>query len=257
MTVVHPTAIVNEKATLGEDVEIGPYSVIGPNVKIGKGSRLMSHVVLDGHTTIGEQCRIFPFASIGTESQDLKYKGAESFVTIGDRTVLREYATVNSGTNEGDLTSVGSDCFLMAYTHVAHACKVGDKVVMANCATLAGHVVVEERAILGGFVAVHQFARIGTMCMIGGCTKIVQDCPPFMLIDGSPAQVRGTNAIGLKRNNFDPEERKALKGAYKLLYRSDLSTKQALERIRSELGAFAEVQRLVSFIEMSQRGIIK
>jgi len=257
MTSVHPTAIVAEGAELGADVELGPYCIVGPNVSIGDGTRVMSHVVLDGFTKLGSGCTVFPFACIGTQTQDLKYKGGKTFVEIGDRTTLREYVTVNSGTNEGEVTSVGTGCHIMAYSHVAHACRVGNDVIMANCATLAGEVVVEDQAILGGFSGVHQFVRVGRLCMTGGCTKVTQDCPPFMIVDGNPASVRGVNVIGLDRRGIDPEARKALKRAYKLLYRDGLSTSQAVDGIRGEMSGIAEVDHLVSFIESSKRGIVK
>ena len=257
MTSVHPTAVVADGAELGADVEIGPYSVVGPNCSIGDGTRLMSHVVLDGFTKIGRECAVFPFACIGTRTQDLKFKGGKTFVEIGDRTTLREYVTVNSGTNEGEVTSIGSDCHIMAYSHVAHACRVGNEVIMANCATLAGEIEVEDQAILGGLSAVHQFVRIGRLCMIGGCTKITQDCPPFMIVDGNPASVRGVNVVGLERRNVDPEARKLLKQVYRLLYREGLSTSQAVEKIRAEVPGSPEVNHMVLFIENSGRGIIK
>ncbi|MFC1462736.1 acyl-ACP--UDP-N-acetylglucosamine O-acyltransferase [Verrucomicrobiota bacterium] len=257
MTSVHPTAIVAEGAELGADVEIGPYCIVGPNVSIGDETRLMSHVVLDGFTRLGSRCTVFPFACIGTQTQDLKYKGDKTSVEIGDGTTLREYVTVNSATNEGEVTSVGTGCHIMAYSHVAHACRVGDEVIMANCATLAGEVVVEDQAILGGLSAVHQFVKIGRLCMTGGCTKVTQDCPPFMIVDGNPANVRGVNVIGLERRGVDAGARKLLKLAYKILYREGLSTSQAVDRIRAEIPGSPEVDHLVSFIESSERGIVK
>lgn len=257
MTIIHPTAIVNDGAKLGEGVEVGPYSIIGGHVTIGSGSRIMPHVVLDGWTGIGSNCTIFPFATIGTQTQDLKYRGAKTFVEIGDRTTIREYVTVNSSTEDGETTRVGADCLLMAYSHVAHACEVGNGVIMANCATLAGHIVVEDEAIIGGLTAVHQFVRIGRLCITGGCTKVIQDCPPFMTVDGNPARVRGTNAVGMKRKNIGSRAQKLLKQAYRVLYRKKLSTSQALEKIRAELEMCPELEHLVSFIEKSERGVIK
>jgi UDP-N-acetylglucosamine acyltransferase len=257
MTQVHPSAVVDPAARLGENVEVGPYCVIGPNVTVGDGTRLMSHVVVDGRTTIGKECTIFPFACLGTQTQDLKFKGAATFVEIGDKTTLREYVTVNSGTNEGEVTRVGSGCHIMAYCHVAHACRVGDGVIMANCATLAGEVEVEDRAILGGLSAVHQFCRIGTMCMVGGCTKITQDCPPYMMIDGNPATVHGLNIIGLKRRGVPLEVVGRMKEAHRLLYRQDLSTSQALEQIETTVESCPEVAHLLAFVSESKRGIIK
>lgn len=254
---IHPTAIISKGAELGKGVEAGPYSVIGPHITVGDGTRIMSHVVLDGWTRIGRNCSVFPFASIGTQTQDLKYKGARTFVEIGDRTTLREFVTVNSATNEGEVTRIGSDCLIMAYSHVAHACEVGNEVIIANCGTLAGHVVVEDRAILGGLSAVHQFVRIGELSIIGGCTRVTQDSPPFMMVEGNPAKVRGTNSVGLKRRNIDPQAQRQLKLAYRILYRQGLSVRQALEKIRTEVDVCREIEHLVSFIEKSERGIIK
>ena len=257
MTDIHPTAIVDKGAELADGVEVGPYSVIGPNVRLGAGTRIRSHVVLDGRTTLGRDCTMFPFACIGTQTQDLKYEGGETFVEIGDGTTLREYVTVNSGTNEGEVTRVGSRCHIMAYAHVAHACRVGDEVIMANCATLAGEVVVEDQAILGGLSAFHQFVRVGRLCMVGGMARISQDCPPFTLVAGEPAGVRGINVIGLKRRGFGPEVAGVLKEAYRHLYRSDLTTSNAVKRIREELEMTPELEHLVTFIEQSERGIIR
>lgn len=257
MTNIHSSAILAEGAQLGSDVEVGPYCVLGPDVKIGDGSKLMSHVVVDGCTTIGSKCNIFPFACIGTQTQDLKFAGAKTFVVIGDGTTIREYVTVNSGTNEGEVTSVGSACHIMAYSHIAHACAVGDHVIMANCATLAGDVTIEDHAILGGLSAVHQFTRIGRLCIVGGCTRVSQDCPPFMMIAGNPAEVRGINSVGLKRGDVSAETQRLLKEAYKILYRKELSTSKAVEEIRQTLGTCSEIEHLLAFVENSERGIIK
>jgi UDP-N-acetylglucosamine acyltransferase len=257
MTDIHQTAVVGKGAELGDGVQIGPFCVIGPNVTIGSGTKLMSHVVLDGLTKIGRDCAIFPFASIGTQTQDLKFKGGKTYVEVGDRTTLREYVTINSGTNDGEVTKVGSGCHICAYAHVAHACKVGNEVIMSNCATLAGEVVVEDQVIIGGLTAAHQFVRIGRLCMVGGCTAVRQDCPPFMIVAGNPAEVAGLNSVGLKRKNVGEETQAELKRAYKMLYRDGLSTSQALEKMRAELGMSAEVEHLISFIAGSERGITK
>ena len=257
MTVIHATAVVHEHAALGENVEIGPYCVIGPHVRIEDGTTLKSHVVVDGKTTIGRECSVFPFASLGSQTQDLKYQGAEAFVTIGDRTTLREYVTVNSGTNEGEVTRVGSDCHIMAYAHIAHACQVGNEVIMANCATLAGDVLVEDQAVLGGMAGVHQFVRIGRMSMLGGCTKVTKDCLPYMIIDGNPAHVRGPNKIALSRRDVGTDVQAAIKQAYRILFREDLSTSQAVQKIRDEVEAGPEIEHLLTFAEHSKRGITK
>lgn len=257
MSGIHPTAVIAEGAQVGEGVEIGPYCVIGPNVSIGAGACLRPHVVIDGHTTIGAGCNIFSFACIGSQTQDLKFRGGRSTVEIGDRTTLREYVTVNSGTNEGEKTVVGSGCHIMAYCHVAHACRVGNGVIMANCATLAGDVTIEDQAVVGGLCGVHQFCRIGRMCMVGGCTKVVKDLPPYMMVDGNPAEVRGLNLIGLERRGVSEADRHILKQAYRLLYRKDLSVQQALAEIRGTLEACEVLAHLTGFIEASERGILK
>jgi UDP-N-acetylglucosamine acyltransferase len=255
MSEIHQTAVVAAGAELAADVEIGPYCVIGPNVKIGAGTHLMSHVVVDGWTTIGQGCRLFPFACIGTQTQDLKYKGGKSFVVVGDRTTLREYVTVNSCTNEGDTTSVGSDCTILAYCHIAHACKVGNGVIMSNCATLAGDVHVEDMAIVGGLTGVHQFVRIGSMAMVGGCSAVRKDVPPYMLVAGNPTEVHGPNIVGLQRRGVSEESRQKLKEAYRLLYRKQLNVKDALEAIRREIQSCPEIEHLIDFVSKSERGI--
>ena len=257
MTNVHPTAIVEDGAELGDGVEIGAYSIIGPTVTIGAGTRIQPHVVVDGKTTIGEGCNFFPFSCVGTQTQDLKFSGGDTFVEIGDRTTLREYVTVNSGTNEGEITRVGSDCTILAYCHVAHACKVGNEVIMSNGATLAGDVIVEDQAIIGGLTGVHQITRIGRLCMVGGCSKIVKDCAPFMIVDGSPAQMRGVNVIGMERRGIDNSVRDALKKGYRTLFRKGFSTQQALAEIRDAGEMCPEMEHLVAFIEDSERGITK
>jgi UDP-N-acetylglucosamine acyltransferase len=257
VTDVHRTAVVADGAGIDEGVDIGPYCVIGPHVKIGAGTRLMSHVVIDGWTTLGRDCRVFPFATLGAETQDMKFSGEQTFVEIGDGTTIRECVTVNASTNEGETTRVGSGCLIMAYCHVAHACDVGDRVIMANSAHLAGHVTIEEKAIIGGVTAVHQFVRIGTLCMVGAGSKLVQDCPPYMMIDGNPARVRGINGVGLKRNGVDGKVRNLLKQSYRALYRDGLSTRQAVEKIRSGPESAPEVDRLLAFVEGSERGIVK
>jgi len=257
MTAVHPTAVVAPGAELGADVEVGAYSIVGPRVRIGDGARILPHVFLDGWTTLGAGCTVFPFASLGSQTQDLKFKGGRTFVEIGERTTIREYVTVNSGTEEGEVTKVGAGCLLMAYSHVAHKCRVGDGVIIANGGTLAGHVAVEDHARIGGLTAVHQFVRIGRLSIVGGMSRIVQDVPPFMLAEGNPAAVHGPNAVGLERAGVSPEARAKIKAAYKILYRQGLSTSQALEKIGGEIEACPEIEHLAAFIRASERGIIK
>ncbi len=254
---IHSSAIVEDGAQIGDGVEIGAYSVIGANVKIGDGTRIHPHVVIDGVTTIGKKCEFFPFACIGTQTQDLKFSGGETSVKIGDRTTLREYVTVNSGTNGGEQTIVGSDCHILAYCHVAHACRVGNGVIMSNGATLAGDVIVEDQAIIGGLSGIHQFTRIGRLCMVGGMTKITKDCPSFMIVDGNPARVRGVNVIGLERKQVDSASRDSIKKAYRLLYRDGLSTQQAIDEIKKSIEPCDELSQLIAFVESSKRGILK
>jgi len=258
MATIHPTAIVDAKAQLAADVEVGPYAIIGPDVKIGAGTVVQAHAYLSGHTTIGGKCQIFPFACVGMKSQDLKYQeGDVTYVEIGDSTVLREFSTVHLGTKPGEVTKVGTNCLVMAYCHIAHGCNVGNHVIMSNVATLAGEVTIEDFAIIGGMTGVHQFCRIGTHAMIGGATKVRQDCPPFMLTETSGAETRvlGPNIVGLQRRGFSSEVRAALKEAYRLLYREGLNRSQALERIKYEIESLPEIQRLVEFYATSQRGV--
>jgi len=258
MTNIHPTAIVDPQAELADGVEVGPYAVIGANVKIGSDTLVRQHANIEGHTTIGSQCQIFPFACIGMKSQDLKYvEGDITYVEIGDRNVLREFCTVHLGTKPGEITKIGSDCLIMAYCHVAHGCKVGNHVIMSNNATLAGEVVVDDYAILGGMSAVHQFCRIGTYAMIGGASKVRQDCAPYMITDvsGDDGRVGGPNIVGLKRHGFGIDVRNALKEAYRILYREGLNRTQALDKLRYEMNELPEIKHLIDFFTNSQRGV--
>ena len=223
MSQIHSTAVIEDGARIAEGCHIGPYCIIGPNVTLGKGCTLHSHVVIDGHTELGVANVIYPFASIGLQSQDLKHSGGTTHTRIGNQNTFREYVTVHSATNDGDATVIGSRNNLLAYTHVAHDCQLGDHIVMSNVATLAGHVTVEDRAIIGGIAAVHQFCRIGTMSIIGGCSKVVQDVPPYMLADGNPTITRALNKEGLKRNDVSGESQAALKQAHRILFRENLA----------------------------------
>jgi UDP-N-acetylglucosamine acyltransferase len=248
MATIHPTAIVHPGAQLGENVVIGPYSIIGEHVELGDNTEVQSHVVVDGHTRIGRNCRLFPFACIGMQTQDLKYAGGTTYAEIGDGTTLREFATVHTGTRDGEVTRIGQKCLIMAYVHVAHGCRVGNEVIMSNAVQLAGEVEVDDMAIISGMTGVHQFTRIGRMAMIGAATKIAQDVPPYM--------VRGPNVVGMQRRNVPTESRSAIKQAYKLLYREGLNHSQAIERIRAEVLDCPEVRELTSFVEKSTRGIV-
>ncbi|HEY3423633.1 MAG TPA: acyl-ACP--UDP-N-acetylglucosamine O-acyltransferase [Negativicutes bacterium] len=254
---IHETAVVHPGTRIGKDVEIGPYAVIGENVIIGDGTKIAAHVTIDGWTSIGKNCVIFPSVSIGSEPQDLKFRGEKSYVFIGDETKIREFATVNRATGEGEETRIGSNCLLMAYTHVAHNCVVGNHVVMSNAATLAGHVVVEDRVVIGGLAGVHQFVKIGMNAMIGGASKVVQDVPPFVIVDGHPAKVSGLNNVGMSRAGISLVARQNLKKAYKLLYRSGLSLAQAIAVMEQELESCEEVEHFLRFLRNAERGICR
>jgi UDP-N-acetylglucosamine acyltransferase len=254
---ISPTAVIHPKAQIGAGCFIGPYCVIGENVALGPGCRLHSHVVIDGHTTLGENNEIFPFASIGLKTQDLKWKGGITRTQIGSNNTFREYVTIHSATGDGEVTKVGSRNHILAYSHIAHNVTLGDHIIMSNVATLAGHIQVEDRAVIGGLAAVHQFCRIGTMAIIGGCSKVVQDVPPYMLADGNPARTRTINKVGLERNGVSEEAQTALKHAYKILFRDRLTIPNALSRIESELPPLPEVRHLVAFARGSERGLSK
>ena len=254
---IHPTAVIHARAQIGAGCEIGPFCVIGENVALGDHCRLHSHVVLDGHTTLGEGNEIFPFASIGLKTQDLKWKGGLTRTNIGSHNTFREYVTIHSATGDGETTTVGSHNHILAYCHIAHNVTLGDSIIMSNVATLAGHIVVEDRAVIGGLAAVHQFCRIGTMSIIGGCSKVVQDVPPYMLADGNPARARTINKVGLERNGVSEEAQAALKQAYKILFREGLTIPNALSKIESTLPPLAELRRLADFVRASERGISK
>ena len=255
---IHPSAIVAPTARLGAGVTIGPYSTIGDQVTLGDGTTVGAHVVVEAGVEVGRNCRIFSHAVLGSEPQDLKFRGEKSMLIVGDGTIIREFATLNRATSGGGgKTVVGRGCLIMAYAHVAHDCHLGDGVILANAATLGGHIVIEEHAIVGGLTGVHQFCRIGAHAIIGGCSGIMLDIPPFVKAQGNLARLFGLNTVGLKRRNFPPEAIRHLKQAYRLLFLSGLNTSQALERITAELPACAEVQHLVHFIKTSERGITR
>jgi UDP-N-acetylglucosamine acyltransferase len=255
---IHKTAIVSPKAEIAEDVSIGPYCIIGDNVKIANGTKLISYVQIDGLTEIGKNCTIYPFATIGFPPQDLKYQGEKTGVKIGDNNVIREYVTIHRASVSGDgLTEIGSDNFIMAYVHIAHDCKIGNNVIMANLATLAGHVIVEDFAFIGGIVAVHQFTRIGAYAMIGGFSGVGQDIPPYTMASGARAKLYGLNTVGLKRRGFNEETINALKKAYKILFRDKISLKEAIEKVKNTLPDIPELKHLIEFIEANKRGICR
>jgi UDP-N-acetylglucosamine acyltransferase len=252
---IHPTAIVDKKAKLADDIEVGPYAIIGPNAEIAKGAVIGSRVTIEGYTAIGERTRIFTGAVIGSAPQDLKYKGQKSFLKIGKNNTIREYVTMNLGTEEGTFTSIGDGNLFMAYSHVAHNCRVGDNCVIANAGTLAGHVTLEDRVVLGGFAGVHQFVRVGKMAIVGGCSKVVQDIPPFSTCDGNPARVYGLNLIGVKRAGMSGKAQAELKKAFRILFHSGLVLKNSIRKVKKEVELIEEVKYLLNFLKDSERGI--
>ncbi|TAK98059.1 MAG: acyl-ACP--UDP-N-acetylglucosamine O-acyltransferase [Verrucomicrobia bacterium] len=257
MSSIHPSAVIHPGARLGQDCEVGPFCVIGEHVELGHGCQLHSHVVLDGHTRIGKRNEFFPFAVIGKKTQDLKYKGGTTRVEIGDENVFRESATVHCATDDGDATVIGSNNLFLTHAHVAHDCVLGNHIILSGFAGLAGHVIVEDYAILSGYAAVHQFCRIGRMSMVGGCSKVAQDIPPFMMADGNPAETRTINKVGLERRGVSEESISTLRLAYKILFREGLTVSNALVKIEKELPTSAEMQHLVQFVRASERGISK
>ena len=254
---IHPTAVIDPRAEIGADCEIGAYCVIGPDVQLGAGSWLQHHVSLNGPSVIGAGNRFFAFSSIGQQTQDLKYAGEPTHLEIGDGNCFREFTTVHRGTAPGAATRIGSRGNFLAYTHIAHDCVVGDDVIFSNNGTLAGHVEVGDHAVIGGLTAIHQFCRIGRFALTGGCSKIVQDVPPFMIADGNPAVVRSYNKVGLERHGFPEETMRQIKEAYRLIYRSRLNLQQAIEQMRSDLPETPEIAQLLAFVSSSPRGILK
>lgn len=254
---IHPTAVIDPQAEIGADCKIGPYCVIGPGVQLGEACWLQHHVSLNGPSVIGRGNRFFAFSSIGQQTQDLKYEGEPTHLEMGSENCFREFTTVHRGTSPGSVTRIGSRGNFLAYTHIAHDCIVGDDVIFSNNGTLAGHVEVGDRAVIGGLTAVHQFCRIGRFALTGGCSKIVQDVPPFLIADGNPAEVRSYNKVGLERHGFSEETVRQIKEAYRLIYRAKLNLQQATEKIRSTLPPAPEIDELLGFIASSSRGIIK
>lgn len=255
---IHPAAVVSPDAKIGAGTEIGPYSIIGPDVTIGKNTIIGPHVVIERHTDIGDRCRIFQFASIGGDPQDLKFKGEKTRVIIGNNNIIREYVTINrSTTADIGVTVIGDNNLIMAYCHVAHNCKLGNNIVMSSGAMLAGHIHIEDFAIIGGMTGIHQFTRIGRHAFIGGASAVAKDVPPFVIAAGNHAKPFGLNIVGLTRRGFQEETLSALKQAYKILYRSSLLLSDALDKIKSEVPDLPEVRQFVEFIEKSERGICR
>ncbi|NTW60550.1 MAG: acyl-ACP--UDP-N-acetylglucosamine O-acyltransferase [Nitrospirae bacterium] len=255
---IHPTAIIHPRACIADDVAIGPYTVIGEHVSIGKGTRISSHVLIEGWTTIGERNQILSFSSVGTPPQDIGYKNEETYLIIGNDNVIRECATIHRATTKEDRkTEIGNGNFLMAYSHVAHDCKLGNNIIMANSVALGGHIVIGDYAILGGIVAVHQFVRIGSYAIIGGQSAVSQDIPPYVSAAGNRAKLYGLNLVGLKRRSFSDETINTLKKVYKIIFRSALTQEEACLRVTGEFPGSREAMQLVEFMKSSKRGVTR
>lgn len=255
---IHPTAIISPKAELDSDVDVGPFSVIADHVTIGSGTVIGPHVAIDSYVTIGSNCQIFQFASVGAAPQAVKYKGEKTYAKIGNRTIVREFVTINRGTAFGTgITEVGADNLLMAYSHVAHDCKIGRGVILANNATLAGHIEIDDYATIGGLTAIHQFVRIGAYAYIGGKSAIPKDIPPYVIAAGDRAKLHGLNRIGLKRHGFPESSISALKKVYRIFFRIGITINEAIERTRAEVDQVPEVVHFIEFIKSSQRGVTR
>lgn len=253
---LHPTAVVEDGARLGVDVEVGAFCFVGRGASLGDGTRLHHHASVEGNTVLGAACEVFPHACIGGKTQDLKFKGGNPGLRIGDRNVFREYVTVHCATNDGDFTRVGSDNVMLGGCHVAHDCVLGDHIVMSNGTMLAGHVVVEDRVVIGGYGGVHQFCRLGAYAMLSATAKLVHDLPPYFIADGTPAEIRAINRVGLERNGFTAEQLDRVKQIHRILYREGLNRSQALEKLAGHpLAGSAEFQRVLAFARASERGL--
>ncbi len=257
MVEIHPTALVSPKAQLGENVSVGPFAVIEEDVVIGDGTQVGSHVLIHSGSRIGKKCRIFKGAVVGTDPQDLKFAGEKTTLEIGDNTTIREFCTLNRGTTHRMKTTIGSNCLLMAYVHVAHDCDIGDNVILANAVNMAGHVVIEPFAAVGGMSPIHQFVRVGRYSFVGGGLRVSKDIPPYILAAGDPVQFAGINRVGLSRKGFSSDTMNEIRRAYKILYRSGLNISQALQKLKEEESPIPEVRNIIEFIEKSERGIIK
>lgn len=254
-TGIHPSAVIHDAAELASDVSVGPGAVIGPEVVVGAGSSIGAHAIIERNTTVGEGCVISHGAVLGTDPQDLKFEGEDTWLVVGDRTVIREYATLNRGTRASGRTVVGADCLIMAYTHLAHDCHLGDRVILANAVNMGGHVTIGDWAIVGGMTAIHQFVRIGAHAFVGGATRVHKDVAPYLRAAGNPMKMSGLNAVGLQRRGFSDEVRRELKRAYRLIYASELNLSQAVDRARAELEPIPEVRHFLDFFAESDRGV--
>jgi len=253
---IHPSAIVHPNSEVEATCEVGPFSVIGEHVKLGPGNIVHSHVVIEGHTEIGRENEFYPFSTIGVRTQDLKWSGGTTWTRIGDHNTIREHVEIHSATGDGEATVIGSHNNILAGSHIAHNCILQDHTILSS-AGLAGHVLVEDHAVIGGKAVVHQFCRVGTMSIIGEVSKVVQDVPPYMMIDGNPAVTRTVNKIGLERRGVSEEAQKALRQAFKIIFKEKLTISNALEKIEAELPLLDEVKRLVEFVRTSERGVCK
>jgi len=254
---IHKTALVNPDAQISEDVEIGPYSIIGPDVKIDAHTKINARVIIEGSTQIGKDCEIGIGTVIGNPPQDLKYKGEKTEVIIGDKNVIREYVTINRGTGEAGVTRVGDNNLIMSYVHIAHDCTIGNGVILANMATLAGHIVIEDNAVIGGLVPIHQFVNIGALSMIGGISRVAKDIPPYCLAAGNPIRLYGLNVVGLRRQGISGKKMSMLKTVYKIFFRSQRNTSQAVREVKKIENLCEEAKHFIEFVEASERGIIK
>jgi len=257
MSEIHPQAIVNLKADLGNDVSVGPFAIIENEVAIGEGTSIGAHAVIASGTTIGENCKIYSGAVLGTEPQDLKFGNEKTYLAIGDNTVIREYATINRGTTHSIYTRVGSNCMLMAYSHIAHDCQIGNNVILANSVNMGGHVVIEDFVGIGGVTGIHQFVKIGAHSFISGVSKVPKDVPPYILAMREPLTYAGLNKIGLKRRGFSETDLKKLRQAYKILYGENHTVKEAIQKITDTIDSSPHIQHLIKFLEGSERGIIR
>lgn len=253
---IHSSAIIHASAVIGDNVEIGPFAIVGENCVVGDGCVIAPRASLEKNVTLGANVKVGVGTVLGGEPQDLKYKGEHTVVEVGENTTIREYSTINRGTTQSFRTTVGKNCFLMSYVHLAHDCHIGDGVIISNGTQLAGHVTIDEKAILSGLVAVHQFATIGRYCFIGGCSRVAKDVPPYVKAVGNPIKLYGLNTVGLERNGFPEDVRRELKRAYRLFFKSELNLSQARERATNELQQFPEIQEFLAFFDRSDRGSV-
>lgn len=256
MSDIHPTAIISPQAELSPDTKVGPFAIVGPGCVIAEGCTIAAHAVLERNVRLAKNVKVGVGSALGSDPQDLKFKGEETFVEVGEGTTIREYSTINRGTSQSFKTTLGRNCFIMSYVHLAHDCHVGDGVIISNATQLAGHVTVEEKAIISGVSAIHQFALIGKYSFIGGCSRVAKDVPPYVKAVGNPVKLYGLNTVGLQRNGFPEDVIKELKRAYRLFFKSELNVSQARARAESELRHIPEIEEFLRFFERSDRGVV-